>query len=288
MCRTLAIIALILTAIAGIAASAVWSRSVEQEKGQTMDQKSESALTPGVNDLTIKVVYDNNPHADGFGTAWGFACVIIGAEKTILFDTGGDGALLLDNMKKLAIEPNSIDVVVLSHIHGDHTGGLGSFLDRNPKTEVYVPISFPRKFKENVRTYGAKVVEVAEPLKICEGVYSCGQLGKLIKEQSLAIQTKNGLIVVTGCAHPGIVKIVNTAHDLMKNDILLVMGGFHLEWATKGKIEKIISAFKQLHVEYVGPCHCTGNKARTLFQKHFGKNYINIGAGRVITMADLK
>jgi 7,8-dihydropterin-6-yl-methyl-4-(beta-D-ribofuranosyl)aminobenzene 5'-phosphate synthase len=288
MSRTLTVIALTLTAIISMAASAACSRSVEREKGQTMDQKSESALIPGVNDLTIKVVYDNNPHADGLGTAWGFACVIIGADKTILFDTGGNGALLLDNMKKLAIEPNSIDVVVLSHIHGDHTGGLASFLDRNPKTEVYVPTSFPKKFKENVRTYGAKVVEVAEPLMICKGVYSSGQLGTFIKEQSLVIQTKKGLIVVTGCAHPGIVNIVNAAQHLIKNDILLVMGGFHLEWATKGKIEKIISAFKQLHVQYVGPCHCTGNKARSLFQKHFGKHYINIGVGRVITMPDLQ
>lgn len=288
MWKTLAIIALTLTVIAATVASAVCSRSVEREKGQTMDQKSESALIPGVNDLTIKVVYDNNPYADGLGTAWGFACVIIGAEKTILFDTGGDGTLLLDNMKKLAIEPNSIDVVVLSHIHGDHTGGLASFLGRNPKTEVYVPISFPSKFKENVRTCGAKILEVAEPLKICDGVYSCGQLGKLIKEQSLAIQTKKGLIVVTGCAHPGIVKIVNVAQDLVKNDILLVMGGFHLEWATSGKIEKIISAFRQLGVRYAGPCHCTGEKARSLFEKHFGKRYIRVGAGRVITMADLQ
>jgi 7,8-dihydropterin-6-yl-methyl-4-(beta-D-ribofuranosyl)aminobenzene 5'-phosphate synthase len=156
-----------LTVIEGVAAPAVYSRPVEGQKGQKMDQESQMALSSGANELTIKVVFDNNPHADGLGTAWGFACVIIGPEKTILLDTGGDGALLLDNMKKLAIDPNSIDVVVLSHIHQDHTGGLGSFLHRNRKTEVYVPISFPRKFKENVRTYGVKVVEVTEPLNIC-------------------------------------------------------------------------------------------------------------------------
>jgi len=73
-----------------------------------------------------------------------------------------------------------------------------------------------------------------------------------------------------------------------KDDILLVMGGFHLEWATKGRIEKIISAFKQLGVRYVGPCHCSGQKARSLFEKHFGSNYINIGAGKVITLTDLR
>jgi 7,8-dihydropterin-6-yl-methyl-4-(beta-D-ribofuranosyl)aminobenzene 5'-phosphate synthase len=95
-------------------------------------------------------------------------------------------------------------------------------------------------------------------------------------------------MVITGCAHPGIVKIVKAAKDLLKDDILLVMGGFHLEWASRRKIERIISTFKQLHVRYAGPCHCSGNKARSLFEKHFGKNYINIGAGKVITLADLQ
>ncbi len=250
-------------------------------------------LTYNNADMTITVVYDNNSFKEGLETAWGFSCVIAGAEKTILFDTGGDGSILLGNMEKLEIEPNSIDTVVLSHIHGDHTGGLNGFLEKNSDVTVYLPKSFPKKFKDNTQGYGAKIVEVEQHCKICESVYSTGQLGRLIpvaelKEQSLIIRTDKGLVVITGCAHPGIVKIVNTAKDLLKDEILLVMGGFHLEWATKGKIEKIILAFKQMGVRYVGPCHCTGHKARSLFEKHFGENYINVGAGKVITMADLR
>ncbi len=239
-------------------------------------------------DMTITVVYDNNPYKEGLQTAWGFSCLVIGAEKTILFDTGGDGSILLNNMQKLAIDPNSIDTVVLSHIHPDHTGGLNNFLGKNSNVATYLPKSFPKKFKDNVLSFRPKIVEAEQPLKICENVYSSGELGKWIKEQSLIIQTDKGLIVISGCAHPGIVKIVNAAKDLLKNDILLVMGGFHLEWATKGKIEKIISAFKQIGVRYVGPCHCTGHKARTLFEKHFSTNYINVGAGKVITAVDLQ
>jgi len=238
--------------------------------------------------MTITVVYDNNPYKEGVQTAWGFSCVIAGPEKTILFDTGGDGSILLGNMERLAIEPNSIDMVVLSHIHGDHTGGLNSFLEKNPEVTVYLPKSFPEKFKDNAQGYGAKIIEVEQHCKICESVYSTGQLGKWLKEQSLIVRTDKGLVVITGCAHPGIVKIVNTAKDLLKDEILLVMGGFHLEWATKGKIKKIVLAFKQMGVRYVGPCHCTGDKARRLFEEHFGKNYINIGAGKVITLADLQ
>lgn len=250
--------------------------------------------------MSITVTYDNNAYEQGLETAWGFSAFIAGTEKTILFDTGG-GRLLLDNMEKLSIEPDRIDVVVLSHIHGDHTGGLSSFLEKNSNVTVYLPVSFPRKFKDTVRDHGAKIVEVnpvrsktsisngvKKSLQICENVYSTGQLGRLIKEQSLIIRTGKGLVVITGCAHPGIVSVVNTAKDLIKDDILLVMGGFHLERASKGRIEKIISAFKQLGVRCVGPCHCSGHKARSLFEKHFGSSYINTGAGKVITLADLQ
>jgi len=294
------IVVLLLPSVVVVLLLAMFLATCTRGKGQNMNEQTEAASTPGIKKLTITVIYDNNPYKKELKTEWGFAAFITGTEKNILFDTGG-GRVLLDNMGKLAIEPNSVDVVVLSHIHGDHTGGLGGFLEKNSNVTVYLPVSFPKKFKDNVRDHGAKIVEikpvksktstsneVKESLKICENVYSTGQLGRLIKEQSLIIRTDKGLVVITGCAHPGIVNIVNTAKDLIKDDILLVMGGFHLEWATKGGIEKIISAFKQLPVRYVGPCHCSGHKARSLFEKHFGSKYINIGVGKVVTLADLQ
>lgn len=283
MRRLSTIIVLILPVITIVLLMALFSSEFVRIKGQTMNEKKHNISKAGVKDLTITVTYDNNPYKQGLETDWGFSAYITGTEKTILFDTGG-GRPLLDNMEKLDIEPNSIDIVILSHIHGDHTGGLGSFLEKNTNVTIYLPESFPRKFKDSARNSGAKIVEVNEPMKICENVHSTGQLGKLIKEQSLIIQTNKDLIVITGCAHPGIVKIVHKAKNLLKDDIFLVMGGFHLEWATKGRIEKIISNFKQLGVRYVGPCHCSGQKARSLFEKHFGKNYIDIGVGKVISI----
>jgi len=258
-----------------------------QNDKQTVNEESQVASKPGIDDVTIKVLYDNNPYANGLETAWGFSALISGTEKNILFDTGGNGQLLLNNMQKLDINPNDIDLVALSHIHGDHTGGLGSLLGKNSSVTVYLPASFPVKFNRLVQEHGAKIVEVEQPLKICENVYSTGRLGKLIKEHSLIIRTRAGSVIITGCAHPGILKMVGAARDLAQGDILLVLGGFHLEWAIKAKIEKTISAFKQQDVQYVGPCHCTGEKARSLFEKYFGQNYINIGAGKVITTADL-
>lgn len=238
-------------------------------------------------DINITVVCDNNPYKKGFETGWGFSCLVSGPENTILFDTGPEGSLLV-NMEKLGIEPGCIDTVVLSHIHPDHTGGLDSFLEKNPEVAVYMPESFPERFKDNVRAHGAKVIEVGQPIKICENVWSTGQYGKWIKEQSLVIQTDKGSVLIVGCSHPGIVSIVNSAKDLVKDDIFLVMGCFHLEWAGKSKIEKVISVFKQSGVRYVGLCHGSGDKARRLFEEYFGRKYIKLGAGRVITIDNLK
>lgn len=279
----------IISALLFIALGATLNTSFQnQGKGLVMTGDIESATKADIEKLTIKVVYDNNPYIEGLETAWGFSALITGTEKTILFDTGGDGALLLRNMDKLAIEPNSIDVVALSHIHGDHTGGLAKLLEKNSNITVCLPESFPKKFKEDVIKQKAKVVEVGKSIKICQGVYSTGQIGTWIKEQALVIQTDNGVIVITGCAHPGIVKIVKTAKDLFIDDILFVMGGFHLEWMPKIRINRIISSFNKLQVRYVGPCHCTGNRARRLFEEHFGENYISVGAGKVIKISELK
>jgi 7,8-dihydropterin-6-yl-methyl-4-(beta-D-ribofuranosyl)aminobenzene 5'-phosphate synthase len=288
MRRISAVIIVSLTAVAVVLGATVFLSTCAERQGETMNEETEAVSKTGIKDLTITIVYDNNPYKQGLETAWGFSAFIAGPEKTILFDSGGDGSLLLSNMEKMEIEADSVDVVVLSHIHGDHTGGLVSFLKKNFDVAVYLSESFPTKFKDKVQDNGAKVVEVDQPIKICSNVHSTGQLGKWIKEQALIIRTEKGLIVITGCAHPGIVNIVNAAKDLVKEDMLLVMGGFHLEWAGKSKIEKIISSFKQLGVRYAGPCHCTGEKARSLFEEYFGKKYINVGAGRVITMADLQ
>lgn len=236
--------------------------------------------------MHITVVYDNHACRQDMEMGWGFSCLISGAEKMILFDTG-PGSSLLGNMEQLAIAPAGIDAVVLSHIHPDHSGGLESFLEKNPDVTVYLPESFPGKFKDEVRAQGAQVFDVKQPTDICENVWSTGQLGKRIKEQALIIRSELGLVLITGCAHPGIVKMINAAKDIVNNDMLLVMGGFHLEWAIGRKIEKIMSSFRQSGVRYAGPCHCTGEKARRAFEEQFGRNYLNIGAGKIIKLADL-
>jgi 7,8-dihydropterin-6-yl-methyl-4-(beta-D-ribofuranosyl)aminobenzene 5'-phosphate synthase len=185
-------------------------------------------------------------------------------------------------MQQLGMDPKEIDVVVLSHIHGDHVGGLNGFLQENMNVTVYLPATFPAGFTESLKRAGVKTVEVNDPARICEGVYSTGILGTMIKEQALIVSTDRGLIVITGCAHPGIVHILQTAKMVIENKILLVIGGFHLGAMRKAQLGEIIAKFRGLGVVKIGPCHCTGELARQTFKQEYGNDFLDVGAGRLI------
>lgn len=231
--------------------------------------------------MIITTVYDNNEYDPSLRTSWGFACLLELDETTLLFDTGGDGGVLLDNMSALGLDPLEIDLLILSHIHGDHTGGLGSVLATGVRPVVYMPRSFPANFKDQVRSR-IEVREVSEPMTIIEGVHSTGELGTGIIEQSLVLDTSKGLVVITGCAHPGIVNIVSRAKELYDDEIYLVMGGFHLGGKSRGELRNIIAELRQLGVRKVAPCHCTGEQATNMFAEEWGDDFIANGVGRVI------
>ncbi|MGQ9673961.1 MAG: MBL fold metallo-hydrolase [Candidatus Aminicenantales bacterium] len=232
--------------------------------------------------LRMIVVYDNNPFDERLKTDWGFSCLVEGLEKSILFDTGGSGEILLSNMEKLGIRPEKIDVVVLSHAHRDHTGGLEDLLVRNSNIEVWLPYFFPADFKDKIRKMGARVVEVEKRAEICKGASTSGVIEGWIKEQSLVLDTKKRLIVITGCAHPRIVNILIKVKELFKKDIHLVFGGFHLAGFYKAEIKEIIAKFRSLGVQKVGPCHCSGEDARQLFAEEYQEDFIKIGVGKEI------
>jgi 7,8-dihydropterin-6-yl-methyl-4-(beta-D-ribofuranosyl)aminobenzene 5'-phosphate synthase len=251
-----------------------------------MSQEEVAEPNSDSNDLSLTIIYDNNPFKKGLETRWGFSCCVEGTEKTILFDVGGESSVLLGNMKKLGITPDSIDIIVLSHIHHDHIGGLSDFLKVNSEVTVYMPKSLPPSVKDIVKRAGAKLTEVHKPIKICKDAYSTGELGGFIKEQSLTIKTTKGLVVITGCAHPGIANIVNKAKEMLKTDVYLALGGFHLCWMNPWQIRGIVQAVKEQGVKKVAPCHCSGDLARKHFEKTYGKDFILSGAGKKITIKD--
>lgn len=237
--------------------------------------------------LVFTIVYNNVPYNENLTTAWGFSCLIDLKDKSLLFDMGGIGSILLNNMRKLKIDPKNINIVVLSHIHSDHVGGLWSFLKKNNDVVVYLPESFPKDFKNRIKKTGAKFISVQKHTNIYENVYSTGELGGVwMREQSLIIDTPKGLIVVTGCAHPGIVNIVKKAKGLLNKNIYLVLGGFHLMAYSEKEVEKIINDLKGLGVEKIAPSHCTGGRPIELFREAWGENFLDLGCGAVFEMGD--
>lgn len=234
--------------------------------------------------MTITILYDNYPSRNDLQTAWGFACFLEGLEKNILFDTGGDPDILLSNMRKLGVQPEKIHIIFLSHVHGDHTGGLAAILKKNPSVTVFLPASFPENMKASVQKMGAKVVEVKESVRVCDGVFSTGEMGTGIKEQALYVRVKGGIAVITGCAHPGIAEVVTKATELSKAPPQLVLGGFHMAGHNEKEIGKIIAEFKKLGVVRAGSCHCSGGRTREMFSKAFGNRFIKGGVGAVIEL----
>ena len=228
--------------------------------------------------MKIAVVYDNRSLRHELSPAWGFSC-LVGDE--LLFDTGGDGPRLLSNMEQMGLEVGRIKSVVLSHAHGDHTGGLGGILAVNKGITVYLPRSFRNRFKEQVRAH-ARVVEIHEPMEIAEGIYTTGEMGRGLVEQSLVLATNKGLVVVTGCAHPGIVGMLHRAKQIGGNGVYLAIGGFHLSVVNRRKIEDIIAEFRRLGVQKVAPCHCTGSRAMEMFAAEYGDDFIKVGVGMVL------
>jgi len=235
-------------------------------------------------EVRITTVYDNYEYEPGLQTGWGFSCLVEAGGRKILFDTGADRMIELLNIDRLGIDLRQVDALFLSHPHGDHTGGLSGVLERVTGTKVFLGKSFPRSVKEKIREYGSEPVEVAGPMRLLNGFYTTGELPGPVPEQSLVAKTNSGLVVITGCAHPGIVEIVRAAREQHGEEIRLVLGGFHLDGLPERELEQIIQDLKALGVRQAAPCHCSGARTRALFAEAFGEDYIENGVGRVIEL----
>jgi 7,8-dihydropterin-6-yl-methyl-4-(beta-D-ribofuranosyl)aminobenzene 5'-phosphate synthase len=244
---------------------------------------------PQVGAVTFTVLFDNYAHRPGLETEWGFACLVETEDSTVLFDTGSNGAILLRNMNVLDKDPAEIDVLVFSHEHSDHTGGLDTLLATGIKPTVYAPSAFSSLFKDAVRQH-TNLVEIAEkPMEILPGMVSTGAIsfsggGQTFVEQALVVQTPAGWAVVTGCAHPGVVPLVRRAREAVGADVTLVMGGFHLADYSASRIEGIITDLREIGVRKAAPSHCSGNQTRQLFATAFGPASIQLGVGASFTL----
>ena len=229
--------------------------------------------------MNITIVYDNLSEKRGFEPSHGFSCFIEGLEKRILFDTGTKGDILLLNMKKAGIQPRDIDTVFLSHDHHDHTGGLPALCEENREMEVFVPASFPPEFQRKSELKSSRFVWVQLPSDVCMGALSTGELGKEIREQSLLLKKDGEFVLITGCAHPGVLYILKRSKELLSTVPEMVLGGFHLMRHPEAEVRSIARELNAMGVKRVGPCHCTGERAIDVFREEFGEDFLSMGVG---------
>jgi len=234
-------------------------------------------------EVTVTVLFDNYPAAEGFRTGWGFAALLETPGHTLLFDTGADGEALLENFRLLGKDPLAIETIVLSHAHGDHTGGLQALLNLGLRPEIVVFPGFPPA-PEGQLPEGVIISEAEPGQEIQPGIRTTGRMGTGILEQALILDTADGTVVLTGCAHPGVIEMIKRAQELQPGPLHLVAGGFHIMAASASEIQGILTEFRDLGVERAGATHCSGEAAMEAFQEAYGENFQPLGSGRVFSI----
>ena len=234
--------------------------------------------------VTLTVLYDNYIHSGALQAKWGFSCLIEGTEQTILFDTGGESEVLAANCKSLEIDPESVDIVVISHMHWDHINGLDWLVKENDHLKIFLPDSATDEVMNDLKEKTDHVQRITDMKCICGSVFTIGTLRHQIPEQALCLETPEGLVVITGCSHPGIVRILKTAKERSGQELYLTFGGFHLRSHSSEQLEKIIEEIKELGVQKIGPTHCTGDQAIALFKEAWGENFVSMGVGKKILL----
>jgi 7,8-dihydropterin-6-yl-methyl-4-(beta-D-ribofuranosyl)aminobenzene 5'-phosphate synthase len=259
---------------------------------------------------------------DAFGTDpsmtkdWGFSALVEVAGKRILFDTGNDADIFAANVKAKGVDLKTLDFVVLSHRHSDHMAGLNYVLSVNPTVKIYAPkegfgiygSSLPSSFYRKDETLppemryfggappqvikfgaawrGANFELIDKTTEIAPGMTLIASVSDApgTKELSLAADTSEGMVLVVGCPHPGIEKIVEAAVAINPK-IYLIAGGFHLVVASDDVIAKAVAALKDtVKVESIAPGHCTGEPTFAALKKAFGDRYLYAGLGTALPL----
>jgi 7,8-dihydropterin-6-yl-methyl-4-(beta-D-ribofuranosyl)aminobenzene 5'-phosphate synthase len=265
-------------------------------------------------DAKITILYDAFGNDAAMKKDWGFSALVEVGGKRILFDTGNDRDIFAANVKAKGIDLTNLDFVILSHRHSDHMAGLSHVLSVNPKVKIYapregfgiygssLPSSFYRKdeaLPPEMRYYDGRPPEIMKfgtawqdanfetidkTTEVAPGVTLIALVSdapgtRELRELSLAVNTPDGLVLLVGCSHPGIDKIVEAA-AAVNPKIHLIAGGFHMVVSPDDAIAKAVAALKDtFKVEYIAPGHCTGEPTFAALKRAFGNRYIYAGAG---------
>jgi 7,8-dihydropterin-6-yl-methyl-4-(beta-D-ribofuranosyl)aminobenzene 5'-phosphate synthase len=268
----------------------------------------------------ITVLYDAFGKPSEMKKDWGFAAFIEYGGKRILFDTGNNAEIFAHNVQAKGIDLTELDFAVVSHRHGDHTSGLNYLMTVNPEVEIYVPkenfgvfgAALPGTFYKRDESLPAEMryfdgnppdtlrfgspwpqgnfTWIAETTEVAPGFHLILLKGPWgvdldVMEISLAIDTPDGIVLIVGCSHPTLEKIVEAASAVIDKPVHLIFGGTHLLPATPEEISRIATALRdEWKVEWIAPVHCTGEPAFAILKESFGDRYLYAGLGTTLEL----
>ena len=245
---------------------------------------------------------------------WGFAALVEHDGRRILFDTGNDEAVFRRNVELSGIDLATLDFAVISHRHGDHTSGLAYVLARAPRLPVWVPketygvfgSTLPGTFYPRCPTLPTEMRyydgfppelirhgtpwrdadfrhvdatrEIAPGVKVLHTISTVAGTMEM-PELTLSLATSDGQVIVAGCSHPGIEKILaGAATDTVP--VACIFGGLHWVLAPEPEVERLARALKERwNVRRVAPGHCTGEPGFAALQRQYGQDYLYAGLG---------
>lgn len=270
----------------------------------------------------VTILYDAFGKSSTLKRGWGYSALIEYGGKRVLFDTGGDNDDFAYNVKTLGVDLTRLDFVVLTHRHGDHTSGLNYVLSVNPGVKIYTPAEAagfgtptgPRLMKliqrkvdsvpEDLRYFGgnppekraagtpwpgANFAQIREPTEVLPGFFLLSTQSdvtgtKEMNEISMVFRTPQGVVVIVGCSHPGIEKILEAATKI-DSRIYSVFGGFHLVDISDPEVSRMALSFRdKWKIERMAPGHCTGQFAFAEFIRVYGSKFDHAGLGSVIAL----
>jgi 7,8-dihydropterin-6-yl-methyl-4-(beta-D-ribofuranosyl)aminobenzene 5'-phosphate synthase len=221
---------------------------------------------PAAGPVEIQIVYDNTSTRSDLEADWGFAALVSAGGHRVLLDTGANAGIFMANLRAMGVKPSLIEHLVISHEHGDHTAGIEPLLKANAGIQLHRP-----RLGQG-------------PFQVAPGIWATGALPGPPAEQALVVETPKGLVVITGCSHPGVVALVEAAEKQRNvNSVRLLAGGYHLLNTDTGGIQAIIGRLKQLNVAQAVATHCSGDLAIRMFREAFGPGP-GAGVGKKIVL----
>jgi 7,8-dihydropterin-6-yl-methyl-4-(beta-D-ribofuranosyl)aminobenzene 5'-phosphate synthase len=267
----------------------------------------------------ITILHDSFGKPSALAKDWGFAALVEFRGLRILFDTGNNARVFASNTQALGVNLTHLDYVVISHRHGDHTSGINHLREVNPGVRFYTPeetygvfgsslpgVFYPRcgtlpsymqyydgappaAIRHGTPWPGADFVWVKELVEVSPDVFLVPVVSNVpgtreMREISIALRTQGGVVLIAGCSHPGIEKILEATRAVGER-VHCIFGGLHLVLTKEPEIARVVRSLRdEWHLDRIAPGHCTGEPAFAALQAAFGERYLFAGLGTTLAL----